>query len=404
VTVGTDRTSRTTRSREPGRTGWVSHECYLWHDTGSAAGFLEAGGWLEPLAHLESVATKRRFQNLVEVSGLRRELTDMIPRPATREQLLAVHTAEYVARIEELSAARGGDAGDGTTPFGRGGFEIAQLAAGGAVGAVEAVVSGAVDNVYALVRPPGHHATPDRGMGFCVFNNVAVAIRHLLRGGAVERIAVVDWDVHHGNGTQAIFYDDPRALVISVHQDRCYPPDSGLVEERGSGAGVGANVNVPLPPGSGHEAYVEAFGRVVIPALLRFAPELVVVSSGFDASVYDPLGRMLLHSDSYRVLTEMLLELTSGRLAVIHEGGYSEFYVPFCGLAVVEALAGRRTAVEDPYLEDARAMPGQELSGQQREAIDAAERVVTGAGPLKRLEPSGPRTILGKPNHITGNS
>ncbi|MBV9167008.1 MAG: class II histone deacetylase [Solirubrobacterales bacterium] len=378
MAVGSDRATRVTRSGEPGRTGWVSHERYLWHDTGSGAGFLEAGGWLEPLAHVESVATKRRFQNLVEISGLRRKLTEILPRPATREQLLAVHTAQYVARIEELSAGRGGDAGDGTTPFGRGGFEIAQLAAGGAVSAVEAVFSGEVDNVYALVRPPGHHGLADRGMGFCVFNNAAIAIRHLQRTTAIDRIAVVDWDVHHGNGTQEIFYEDPRVLVISVHQDRCYPPDSGLIEERGSGAGVGANVNVPLPPGSGHEAYLEAFGRVVIPALRRFDPQLVVVSSGFDASVYDPLGRMLLHSDSYRLLTGMLLEATGGRLALIHEGGYSEFYVPFCGLAVVEALTGTRTGVEDPFLEDVKTLPGQQLTSAQQEAIDAVAAVVAG--------------------------
>ncbi len=354
------------------RTGWLSHERYLWHDTGSAAGFLAAGGWLEPLGHVESVATKRRFQNLVDVSGLRQELTEVLPRPATREELLAVHTPDYVDRIQELSADRGGDAGDGTTPFGRNGFEIAQLAAGGAIRAVEAVLSGKVENIYALVRPPGHHAMPDHGMGFCIFNNVAVAVRRMQRSGGVGRIAVVDWDVHHGNGTQAIFYEDPSVLVVSVHQDRCFPSDSGLVHERGAGAGVGANINVPLPPGSGHQAYVEAFNRVVLPALRRFTPEIVVVSSGFDASVYDPLGRMLLHSDSYRVLTEMLLEVTGGRLALIHEGGYNEFYVPFCGLAVVETLLGRRSAVADPYLEDVVDMPGQELNDPQREATDAA--------------------------------
>jgi acetoin utilization deacetylase AcuC-like enzyme len=215
-------------------------------------------------------------------------------------------------------------------------------------------------------------------MGFCIFNNVAIAIRQLQRTGALERVAVVDWDVHHGNGTQAIFYEDPDVLVISVHQDGCFPRESGLIAERGAGAGEGATVNVPLPAGAGHEAYLEAFRRVVIPALERFGPELVVVSSGFDASVYDPLGRMLLHSGSYRAVAELLLKATGGRLAVIHEGGYSDYYVPFCGLAVVEALAGMRTGVEDPYLEDIETMPGQELTAAQREAIDAAALVAGG--------------------------
>jgi len=227
------------------------------------------------------------------------------------------------------------------------------------------------------VRPPGHHALPDRGMGFCTFNNVAIAVRAVQRSHGVERIAIVDWDVHHGNGTQAIFYEDPNVLTISVHQDRCYPIDSGAADERGTGAGIGANLNIPLPAGSGHGAYVAAFERVVVPALQRFSPELVVVASGFDASAYDPLGRMLLHSDSYRALTERLLEATGGRLAAIHEGGYSEFYVPFCGLAVVETLAGRRTEVEDPYLEETRLMAGHELTDVQREVIGS---VAAGAG------------------------
>lgn len=353
-------------------TGWITHERYLWHDTGSAAGYLEAGGWLEPLAHVESAASKRRFLNLVAVSGVLDALTSIAPREATREQLLAVHTPEYVGRIEQLSAGRGGDAGDGTTAFGRGGYEIARLSAGGAITAVEVVVTGFVRNAYALVRPPGHHAMPDHGMGFCIFNNIAIAVTYARRSLGVGRVAVVDWDVHHGNGTQAVFYDDPSVLVISVHQDRCYPADSGSVEERGAGAGLGANINVPLPPGSGHGAYMEAFHRVVVPAVERFAPDLVVVASGFDAGAYDSMGRMLLHSDSYRELTEMMLACSGGRLAVIHEGGYSEFYVPFCGLAVLETLAGVRTPVVDPYLEDVKLTAGQELTGEQRRSVELA--------------------------------
>ena len=354
------------------RTGWVSDERFLWHDTGSAAGYLPSGGWLEPLAHVESVASKRRFLNLVAVSNLLGELTPIAVRRATEDQLLAVHTPAHVARIAELSAGGGGDAGDGTTAFGHGGFEIALLAAGGAIAAVEAIVAGTVQNAYALVRPPGHHAVPDRGQGFCIFNNIAIAIRHVQAALGVERIAVVDWDVHHGNGTQAVFYEDPEVLTISVHQDRCYPVDSGLLDERGAGAGVGANLNIPLPAGSGHDAYLATFERVIIPALDRFEPDLVIVASGLDANAYDPMGRMLLHSDTYRSLTELMMQATSGRLAVIHEGGYSEFYVPFCGLAIVEALSGCRTGVNDPYLEDVRLTPGQQLTDEQRRAIDAA--------------------------------
>jgi acetoin utilization deacetylase AcuC-like enzyme len=360
-----------------GQTGWLFEERYLWHDTGTAAGLLASGGWLEPLEHVESPGTKRRLYSLLAVSGLLDELVAVRAREATTEELIAVHRRQYVDRIEALSEARGGDAGDGTTPFGHGGSRIARLSAGGAIAAVDAVVTGALDRVYALVRPPGHHALPDRGMGFCTFNNIAIAVRAVQRTRGVERIAVVDWDVHHGNGTQAIFYEDPNVLTISVHQDRCYPVDSGAADERGAGAGAGANLNIPLPAGSGHGAYVTAFERIVVPALAGFRPELVVVASGLDASAYDPMGRMLLHSDSFRALSEILLEATGGRLAVIHEGGYSEFYVPFCGLAVVETLAGRRTEVEDPYLEETRLMAGQELSDVQQREVEA---LAAGAG------------------------
>jgi acetoin utilization deacetylase AcuC-like enzyme len=360
-----------------GQTAWLFEERYLWHDTGTAAGLLASGGWLEPLAHVESPASKRRLHSLVSASGLLDELVALRAREADSDELLTVHTQAYVDRIEVMSEGHGGDAGDGTTPFGHDGSRIARLSAGGAITAVDAVVTGALDRVYALVRPPGHHALPDRGMGFCTFNNIAIAVRTVQRTRGVERIAVVDWDVHHGNGTQTIFYEDPNVLTISVHQDRCYPVDSGAADERGAGAGAGANLNIPLPAGSGHGAYVAAFKRIVAPALADFRPELVVVASGFDASAYDPMGRMLLHSDSYRALTEILMEATGGRLAAIHEGGYSEFYVPFCGLAVVETLLGRRTQVEDPYLEETRLMAGQELSDVQQQEIEA---LAAGAG------------------------
>jgi len=366
--------------RRAGQTGWLFHERYLWHDTGTAAGLLESGGWLQPLSHVESASTKERLRSLLAVSGLLDELVPVRPREATLEELLAVHTREYVKLIQALSDARGGDAGDGTTPFGRGGAEIARLSAGGAIAAVEAVLTGAVRNVYALVRPPGHHAVQDRGMGFCVFNNIAVAIRHAQRVHGVRRVAVVDWDVHHGNGTQTIFYEDPSVLTISIHQDGCYPLESGSIQERGAGPGLGTNLNAPLPPGSGHDAYLTTFEQVVGPALERFKPQLVIVASGFDASAYDPMGRMLLHSDSYRALTEMMMQLTDGRLALIHEGGYSEFYVPFCGLAVVEKLAGRRTEVRDPYLEETSLMAGHSLTDGQRHVIDAAARLASGSG------------------------
>jgi len=354
-------------------TGWVWHERYAWHDTGRAGGVLPAGGWLQPDLHVENGETKRRFRNLVELSGLLELLRPLAPRPATVDELCRFHTREYVERIRALSDQGGGDAGE-LTPFGAGSFEIAQLAAGGVIAAVDAVLDGSVANAYALVRPPGHHALADRGMGFCLFGNVAVAVLHARAVWGVERVAVVDWDVHHGNGTQAAFYEDPGVLTVSLHQAGNFPPRSGLVEERGVGPGEGLNVNVPLPAGSGRGAYRAAFTQIVEPAVRAFAPDLIVVSSGYDAASLDPLGRMMLNSQDYRWMTESVLELAagccSGRVVVAHEGGYSPHMSPFCGLAVVETLAGRRAEVVDPFA--IAEADGQELQPHQARAVDEA--------------------------------
>ena len=231
--------------------------------------------------------------------------------------------------------------------MGKWGDEIAVLAAGGTIVAADAVLDGTVDNAYALVRPPGHHAEPERAMGFCVFSNIGIAIRHAQQVRGAGRIAVVDWDVHHGNGTETIFLSDPNTLTISLHQDEHYPPARGRADVVGEGAARGTNLNIPLPPGGGISAYGYAFERVVVPALRAFRPELIIVASGFDASAYDPLGRMDLNADDYRALTAALMEVAAdvcdGRLMMSHEGGYSSFYVPYCGLAVIEQMSGIRS-------------------------------------------------------------
>ena len=232
-------------------TGWVFHELYLWHDTGSAASVFPPSLTVEPDEHAENPRTKRRFRNLLEVSGLLDELTIIKPRPASEEELARFHTRDYIARIKRLSAERGGDASE-LTPFGRGSFEIAQLAAGGTMAALEAVIAGRVQNAYALVRPPGHHAERDRGMGFCLFGNVALAIMHARAQGTVDRIAVVDWDVHHGNGTQQAFYESPEVLTISLHQDRLFPSSSGMLRGKRRRKGRGLQYQCPAAAGLGH--------------------------------------------------------------------------------------------------------------------------------------------------------
>jgi acetoin utilization deacetylase AcuC-like enzyme len=358
-------------------TGWLCHELYFWHDTRHAAGFLPADGKiLEPDLHGENPGTKRRFRNLLEVAGVLDQLVHVTPRPASEEEILRFHTREYLERIKALSADNGGDAGE-FTPFGPGGYEIAALAAGGVISAIDAVLDGTVDNIYALTRPPGHHAEADLGRGFCIFANAVIAAMHARQAKGLERVAVVDWDVHHGNGTQKAFYTDPTVLAISIHQDNYYPPDSGSVDETGEGPGEGYNINVPLPAGSGVGAYVATFERVVAPALRAFKPELIVIASGLDASALDPLARMMVHSGGYRQLTRIMLDVAEdvcgGRLVVEHEGGYSSAYVPFCGLAIVEELSGISSGVEDPFLPVFEGIGGQELQPHQDAAIAAAE-------------------------------
>lgn len=239
-------------------------------------------------------------------------------------------------------------------------------------------MSGRLDNAYALSRPPGHHAVRDTGMGFCIFGNIPVALEAVRAERGPMRVAVVDYDVHHGNGTQSIYYEDPQTLTISLHQEGLFPLNSGGLDERGAGAGQGYAINVPLPAGSGNGAYLAAFERVVVPAVRRFGPDLIVVASGFDSSSNDPLGRMMVTAGGYRRLTAILMgladELCGGRLVFAHEGGYSPTYVPYCGLAVVQELAGLGEKVDDPFEIVFSVVPGQELRPWQAEAIDAAVR------------------------------
>jgi len=365
------------------KTGFVWHEIYMWHNTGNYAGVMPYGNPVQPGTHVENPETKRRFRNLLEVSGLLKQLQPITAREATEEEILRFHTRDYLEKIKALSANGGGDAGF-YTPMGDGSYEIARLSAGGLLAALEAIMSGAVSNAYALVRPPGHHALANEGMGFCLFGNAVIAGKHALESYGLERIATVDWDVHHGNGTQSGFYNDPRALTISIHQDCCFPPNSGHLHENGEGEGEGFNINIPLPAGSGVGAYEAAFDRVVIPALKAYRPQLIIVPSGLDAGAYDPLGRMQMHSGGYRSLTKKLKnvadEVCDGRILMCHEGGYDEDALPFMGLAILEELSGIRTSVEDPFLEMMAGLGGQQLQPHQEEVITAAQQLVNKLG------------------------
>ena len=336
-------------------TGFFWDERCFWHGGGNYAFTLPIGDLVQPLAAggiPENPETKRRLKNLMEVTGIVHDLEMRGAEPATKTDLLRIHPSEYLDEFKAMSDAGGGELGL-RTPFASGGYEIAALSAGLSVAAVEAVMRGEVNNAYALSRPPGHHCLPDFPNGFCLMANIAIAIEAARASGLGTRFAVVDWDVHHGNGTEAVFYDRDDVLTISLHQENNYPLDTGAIEDRGKGAGEGFNFNVPLPAGAGHSAYLAVMDEIVRPALDQFRPDIIIVACGFDASAIDPLSRMLATADTFRQMTLRVMNaaeaLCDGRLVLVHEGGYSEVYVPFCAHATLEALAGSTRAAPDPF-------------------------------------------------------
>jgi len=276
--------------------------------------------------HLAGVETPRRFPAALtgveeaERNGVRVEWRSC--PPAGEEALAAVHDPDYLALLRELSAAGGGYL-SADTALGAGSWEAASLASGAACSAVESALAG--ETAFAVSRPPGHHAGRDYGMGFCLTNHAAVAAGYALAAG-LGRVALLDWDVHHGNGTQDIFYADDRVLYLSIHQSPFYP-GTGRSDEVGEGEGAGFTVNVPLPAASGENVYAAAFAGVFLPVLREFRPELIVVSAGFDAHAQDLLGGMALETDSFArfaaLLSALARELDAAPLALVLEGGYN---------------------------------------------------------------------------------
>lgn len=362
------------------KTAFVSHEHCFWHDGGPCSVFGEPGGHVQPAGAAEHPETKRRLRNLLEVTGLFDELKVLKGEIAEEKDLLRFHTREYLDRLKKMSDAGFGDAGE-CAPLRKDSYLIARRSAGQAIRAMEAVLTGECDNAYALCRPPGHHAEKDRGRGFCLLGNIPIAVMTMMAKYDLKRVAIVDWDVHHGNGTQQAFWENDDVLSISLHHENNYPLNSGGIEERGKGRGYGYNINIPLPPGSGIGAYFNCLSEVVVPALKRFKPNLIVVASGYDASAMDPLGCMLLNSDAYGRMTAQLAalseQLCNGRLVMVHEGGYSEGYVPFCGHAAIQALAGSSILADDPACEEISQWGGQALQPHQEAIIHQVKALVS---------------------------
>ena len=335
------------------RTYFYHDERCFWHSGGNYAQLLPVGGLVQPMVSgglPEAPETKRRFKNLLEVSGLANQLNMTSAKPASDEDLLRVHPKTYLHEFKKLSDAGGGELGL-RTPFGPGSYEIAALSAGLVKQSVLSVLSGDAVNAYALSRPPGHHCLPDFPNGFCLMANIPIAIEAARSQKLVERVAVLDWDVHHGNGTESIYYDDPNILTISIHQERCYPQDTGYIEQTGGENASNSNMNIPLPPGGGHATYLEVMERLVLPKLRLFKPDLLVIACGFDAASGDPLSRMMCSAETFREMTRMVMTEISSKLVAAHEGGYSEVYVPFCGHAVLEEMSGSKVKIEDPMRE-----------------------------------------------------
>lgn len=290
-----------------------------------------------PDGHPEHEGRIEAIWNRFQSEGLAARCERMAARPATREELLAVHTVDLLAEVHGTSS-RDLTHLDPDTYARRESHEAALLAAGGLVDLCAKVVAGEISNGFALVRPPGHHAEADRAMGFCLFNNIAVAAR-AAQGRGTTRITIVDWDLHHGNGTQNAFWDDANVLYFSAHQYPLYP-GTGAVSETGGPHAAGRTVNVPWPGGMGDAEYLAAFDRVLLPIARAFSPDLVLVSAGFDAADGDPLGSMHISPAGYAAMTSRLSELARGRVVLALEGGYHLEAIARSAAACLRVLLG----------------------------------------------------------------
>ena len=294
-----------------GRVGLISHPSYLEHEMGAG--------------HPECPERLRAILAQVQSTGTWKDLVHLEPSPATSDWIETVHDPSYLERLRERSPSSGYASLDPDTTLCPGSLGAALLAAGGAMFAVDAIMNDQVDHVFCAVRPPGHHAESNRAMGFCFFNNVAIAARYIQKQYGLQRILIVDWDVHHGNGTQHTFYDDPSVLFFSTHQFPHYP-GTGNAKETGGPHAIGKTINIPMSSGGGNEAYQAVFEEILIPAADEFSPEFVLISAGFDAHRDDPLAGMQLTEEGFGALTEIVKRIATrhakGRIVSCLEGGY----------------------------------------------------------------------------------
>ena len=292
--------------------------------------------------HPESQARFVAVMDGLKRAGLLEKLTRLEPRAVTQDDLLLAHDANYLRRAEHDILSGASQLSTGDTSVCEASWEIARLGVGGALAAVDAVMAGQVANAFCVLRPPGHHANADHGMGFCVLNNVALAARHAQRRHGIGRVLIVDWDVHHGNGTQDIFHADGTVFFFSTHQWPRYP-GTGRASETGEGAGKGTTLNCPLPAGSGRKEILAAFEKQLVPAMETFRPEFVLISAGFDSRTGDPLGDFLLTDADFADLTKLVRgiaeQYAKGRVVSLLEGGYNLSGLASAATAHVQTLA-----------------------------------------------------------------
>jgi acetoin utilization deacetylase AcuC-like enzyme len=300
--------------------------------------------------HPECPERLERVMEILKLESILDRMSLLEPQPATEAEIELVHASTHRVRVQQV-ASRGGGRLDADTYVNEKSYQVALLAAGGVNTAVRAVMSGEVDNAFCLVRPPGHHATPDRGMGFCLFNNVAVATRVAQQEFGLDRVLIVDFDVHHGNGTQDIFFKDPSVLYFSTHQYGFFYPGTGHWRETGKNNGGGTTFNIPLPAGVGDAGYLTVFRSLLGPIAQRFRPQLILVSAGFDAHWSDPLASMLLSITGYANMAHELCKtaqsLCNGRIVFALEGGYNLDVLAYGVLNTFYTLLGDEQ-IKDP--------------------------------------------------------
>ena len=351
------------------KTAFIFDEQYMWHNTSGGALFMPAGGYIQNYGMAESPESKRRFKNLLEVTGLYDVLVKIKPEYATEAQLEFFHTKEHIANVKRISDSGNMEDTGHFAVAGKDSYEIAKLAVGGAIMAVKAVVNGEVDNAYVLCRPPGHHAEKGCGMGYCIFNNAVIAARYAQKELGLKKVMVLDWDVHHGNGIEDAFKDDDSVLFISLHQENLFPVGRGFMDHQGSTPE--STINIPLPI-TGDAGYLYALDQIVRPAAKRFKPELIIVASGLDANLFDPLARMYVTAEGFGKMAahvrETAEDVCGGKMVCTHEGGYSPEYVPFGGHAIVDALAGTGLETIDPFKGALGVL--EEMQPHVKEAID----------------------------------